>query len=73
MAGSGSGPLKVHVSPPLGVTIGNFMNEIRVWLDSQKIQLAAFRTTASDVGFGFEIDFHREEDAERFRERFSPA
>jgi hypothetical protein len=69
----GSTPIKIQVGPPVGVSIGNFMNEIRMWLDNQKIQLSGFRTTASDVGFGFEVGFEREEDAERFRERFSPA
>jgi len=68
-----SAPIKIQVSPPVGVSLGNLMNEIRTWLDSQKIQSSVFRSTTSDVGFGFEIGFEREEDAERFRERFSPA
>jgi hypothetical protein len=65
-----SAPFKIQVGPPVGMSLGNFMNEVRSWLDSQKIQSNFFRSTASDVGFGFEIGFEREEDANRFRERF---
>jgi len=63
----------IQVSPPAGTSLGNFMNEVRMWLDSRNIQSSAFRSTASDVGFGFEIGFERKEDAEQFRQRFSPA
>jgi hypothetical protein len=68
-----SARIKIEASPPVGVPLGNFMNEIRTWLDSQKIQSGLFRTTSGDAGFAVEIGFDREEDAERFRERFKRA
>jgi hypothetical protein len=67
-----SARIKIQGSPPVGMPLSNFMNEVRAWLDSQKIQSNVFRSTTSDVGFGFVIGFEREEDAARFRERFDP-
>jgi hypothetical protein len=47
------------------------MSDIRAWLDSEKIQAAAFKTVVSRAGLGFEIEFHDERAAQRFQERFS--
>jgi hypothetical protein len=62
-------PLKVRVEKPEGKQFGEMMNEMRVWLDSQKIQPAEFKP-ASKPSVGFEIAFRKTEEAERFRERF---
>ena len=67
-----SARITIQVSPPAGVSLGTFMNEIRTWLDGQKIQSGFFRATTGAVGFAVEIGFEREEDAERFRQRFVP-
>jgi hypothetical protein len=67
-----SARIPILVSPPAGVSLGTFMNEIRTWLDGQKIQSGFFRATTDVVGFAVEIGIEREEYAERFRERFNP-
>jgi hypothetical protein len=46
------------------------MNEIRMWLDSQKIEPVSFRS-APGATSGFEIAFDNAEDAERFRRHFN--
>jgi hypothetical protein len=60
----------VRAAPPIGVSLGNFMNEIRMWLDSQKIEPVSFRS-APGATSGFEIAFDNAEDAERFRRHFN--
>ena len=52
------------------MSLGTFMSEIRAWLDTHKITCNLFRPAPGDVR-GYEMAFHREEDAERFRERFA--
>ena len=52
--------------------LGNTMNEIRIWLDSEKIQPMAFKTIVSRGTVGFEITFKSERDAERLQQRFRP-
>jgi hypothetical protein len=56
-------PLIVHIQT---ATLGETMNEVRVWLDGAKIQLSGFKLKPT----GIEIVFSSESDAERFRERF---
>ena len=50
--------------------LGRTMNEIRTWLDTEKIQPVNFKTIVSSAGFGFEISFKSEREAERFQQRF---
>jgi hypothetical protein len=65
--------LKIRIETPLGTPLGQLMNEIRTWLDSEKIQPSYFRPIVGvTVGFGFEIGFRSEEDATRFRQWFVP-
>jgi len=64
--------VKIRIETPVGTPLGRLMNEIRAWLDSEKIQPTHFRPVAGSVGFGFEIGFRSEEDANRFREWFVP-
>ena len=54
-----------------GKTLGTAMNEIRSWLDSQKIEPVDFR--AGECGSGavaFEIRFKREDEARQFEQEF---
>jgi len=53
------------------VPLGKTMNEIRSWLDGERIQPVQFKTVVGRAGLGFEISFHREREAERFQERFA--
>jgi hypothetical protein len=46
--------------------LGDLMNSIRSWLDSQKIQPAVFRVVPS----GLEMVFRHEHEAALFREQF---
>lgn len=51
--------------------LGNTMNNIRTWLDAEKIQPVDFRTVVGSAGIGFEISFRCEQEAQRFHERFA--
>jgi hypothetical protein len=51
--------------------LGNTMNDIRTWLDAEKIQPVDFRTVVGHAGIGFEISFRLEHEAERFQRRFA--
>jgi hypothetical protein len=50
--------------------LGKTMNDIRTWLDAEKIQPVEFKTIVSHAGIGFEISFRSEQEAERFQQRF---
>jgi hypothetical protein len=66
----GANPLIVFVRTPAGKPFGETMNAVRVWLDSHKIQPTAFRVVPTARGFGLEIRFGLEHEAERFRQQF---
>ena len=51
--------------------LGETMNDIRTWLDAEKIEPVDFKTVVSHAGIGFEISFETEQEAERFQERFA--
>jgi hypothetical protein len=51
--------------------LGNTMNDIRTWLDAEKIQPVEFKTVVGHAGVGFEISFRCEQEAQRFHERFA--
>jgi hypothetical protein len=51
--------------------LGETMNDIRIWLDAEKIQPVEFKTVVSHAGIGFEISFQSEREATRFQERFA--
>jgi hypothetical protein len=49
---------------------GKTMNELRIWLDGEKIEPTEFKTVVARAGLGFEISFKSEWEAERFQQRF---
>jgi len=53
-----------------GDTLGVTMNNIRVWLDAQKIRPAEFKTSADVKGYTFTLGFRTIEEAKRFRAQF---
>jgi hypothetical protein len=62
------------VAPPTLIraeNLGKTVNDIRTWLDAEKIEPVDFRTVVSHAGIGFEISFRNEQEAERFQERFA--
>jgi hypothetical protein len=63
--------MKIEVNRPAGTPIGEIMNEIRSWLDRNKIEAVDFRTVVGHEGIGFEIRFRTEQDAERFQREFA--
>ena len=64
-------PLTVFVETPAGKPFGTTMNAIRLWLDSQKIQTTNFKVVPTARGFGLEVKFAQEHEAQRFRQEFS--
>jgi hypothetical protein len=62
-------PLTVFVAKPDGVSYGEAMSRVRVWLDSQKMQPAMFKL--APLGrVGFEIAFRSDDDVMRFQNGF---
>jgi hypothetical protein len=61
----------VRVERP-GKAFGEAMSEIRSWLDSHKIQPAAFNSDTKAVdAVTFEIKFQREDEAHLFEQAFT--
>ena len=62
-------PLTVFVPKPAGVSYGEAMSGLRIWLDSQHVQPSIFRL--APLGrVGFEIAFRNDEDVARFQGSF---
>jgi hypothetical protein len=57
-----SNPLRVVIELLAGQSLGALMNEMREWLDSQKIQTVEFRSARKPL-VGFEIAFRNIEEA----------
>ena len=64
-------PVVAQAENTRGRSLDQTMNEIRAWLDGERIEPAQFRTVVSRRGLGFEISFRREREAERFQGRFA--
>lgn len=64
-------PVVVHADNPRNAPLDKAMNEIRLWLDSERIQPVAFRMVVNGAVLGFEISFQHEHDAARFEEQFA--
>ena len=62
---------KIEVNRPAGAPIGSIMNEIRSWLDQNRIEPVDFKTVVGREGIGFEIRFRTEGEAERFQREFA--
>jgi hypothetical protein len=58
----------VVVRSSKNLPLGKTMNDLRTWLDSERIEPVEFKT----AGGSFEISFRREREAERFQRRFAP-
>lgn len=63
-------PLVIHVETRAGSSLGEIMNSIRSWLDSQKIQPTTFKTVIVGSALALEIAFRQEDEAWRFRQQF---
>ena len=59
-------PAVIYAQGPLA----NTLDQIRKWLDREKIEPLAFKTLVGQSGIGFEISFRTEREAERFQEQF---
>jgi hypothetical protein len=58
-------PTTVFIAKPFEISYGDAMRGLRVWLDHEKIQPAAFKV-AGEGRIGFEITFSTEQDALAF-------
>ena len=64
-------PVVVHADNPRNAPLDKAMNDIRVWLDSERIQPVEFKMVVNGRDLGFEISFRHEEDAARFEAQFA--
>jgi outer membrane lipoprotein-sorting protein len=63
-------PLSIVVRLSEGDELGETMKKLRIWLDSETICPANFKTEADAAGYTFTFGFRTTQDAERFRARF---
>ena len=63
-------PNTVTLERPTGASCGKTMNEMRSWLDSQKIEPTYFKPVTRHNGFSFEISFRNSDEAELFEREF---
>jgi hypothetical protein len=64
-------PVAVQAENSRGMSLDQTMNEIRAWLDGERIEPVQFRTVVGRACLGFEISFRDEREATRFQERFA--
>ena len=64
-------PVVVQPKTTRDMPFAETMKDIRIWLDSERIQPAEFKAVVGRAGLGFEISFNDEREAERFQERFA--
>jgi hypothetical protein len=60
----------IHAETAPGSPLGKTMNQIRLWLDSERIEPTEFKTVVGRAGLEFEIRFKSEWEAERFQQQF---
>jgi hypothetical protein len=53
-----------------GTRLGELMNDVRSWLDSNKIESAGFKPISDSPRIGFEIGFGTQHEADRFQREF---
>jgi len=63
-------PASIIFRPPPGTPLGTIMNEVRIWLDAQKIEPLDFCPVTDNAGTGFLIRFRDHFEANRFRQSF---
>jgi hypothetical protein len=64
-------PVSITVEQPTGTSVGRTMNEIRIWLDSNKIEPASFQPIVAGGGILFEVGFRNPHDAALFQQEFA--
>jgi hypothetical protein len=64
-------PVVVQPKTARDMPLGETMRDIRIWLDSERIEPVEFKAVVGRAGLGFEISFRDVNDAERFQERFA--
>ena len=64
-------PVVVQAENSEKLPLAKTMKDIRIWLDSERIEPVQFKTVVGRGGLGFEISFRREHEADRFQERFA--
>ena len=60
---------KVRISKD--ASLGATMNQMRIWLDKQKIQPARWEAMVDAGGFTVTIAFQRDDESELFRRQFA--
>jgi hypothetical protein len=64
-------PIALDVGNSGGAPLQKVLNEIRTWLDSERVEPVRFKIVVGRSGLGFEISFRTGREAERFEERFA--
>jgi hypothetical protein len=64
-------PVVVQAENSKDIPLAKTLKDIRIWLDSERIEPVQFKTVVSRAGLGFEISFRQESQAERFQKRFA--
>jgi hypothetical protein len=62
-------PIMIRIEPR-ETSLAQIMNEVRAWLDSNKIEPVDFKTIISHRGVGCELRFQKHEQADLFKREF---
>jgi hypothetical protein len=69
---TGWGHASVRVARPPEVSLGDFLGEMREWLDHHRVTTVDFRSAPAERRGEFEIRFNSLADARLFGQRFAP-
>ena len=64
------GAYTVHIETPVGMSLGEAMNNIRSWLDTHKIEPTEFRENSIEGVFILDIRFESQDEAHLFKRDF---
>jgi len=64
------GTYTVHIETPVGMSLGNAMNDIRSWLDRHKIEPVEFKSNSIEDVFTLDIRFASLDEAHLFERDF---
>lgn len=61
----------IHVEPPPGIWLGDFLGAMRIWLDGNGVRLVLFdRGDRNGARGTFDLSFYSEDEADLFARQF---
>jgi len=61
----------IYIETPVGTPLGDFISDIRPWLDRHKIEPVELKSEAKDGAITLDICFRSQDDAQLFERDFA--